>query len=666
MIKKTVCPLDCPDSCGILATVEDDRITRLAGDPDHPFTRGFICRKMKRYVEKVYSPDRIVHPMMRVGKKGEAQFKQISWDEAWKIVTANLKDILNTHGGEAVLPFCYAGNMGKLNRNAGFPFFHKIGATRIEQTICSAAASAGWKKHCGNAPGSPAEKVLDSSLIVLWGNNTKVSNVHFWSLVKQAVKNGARLVVIDPYRNITAKSSDWYIPLAPGGDSMLALGVIKSLYEKGVVDELKETEMSIGFTHFFETVKKLSWQKITTSCCVSVDDIRRLSLLFEENPETFIRIGIGMTRNSRGGDGIRSILCLAKILGLYSGDKGKGILCSTGSFRGGGECLTHERLLEEESRTINMIQLGAALTTLDPPVKCLMVYNSNPLSAAPDSGAVRKGMMRDDLFTVVLDHTMTPTARYADLLLPATTFLENRDVYTSYGHFELQVADKVIEPVEDAVSNFDFFQQLAMKMGYTDGAFFETADERILRFLQQVQGLPENNDINAVMAGERIGSTFKFLEQDVLLETGNTFVFTDELDQADTFPLPSDALEYDDPDLVCRFPLKLITPPHVDMLNSTFGELYQGQEHCVLLHPEDAKKYAIKPGQKVALENFRGTLYRLAEISDETQQGLVVAEGLFWSEKDGCNINELTSQKLCRLGGGSLFHETRIRIRPVE
>jgi len=666
MIKKTVCPLDCPDSCGILATVEDGKITQLAGDPDHPFTRGFICRKMKRYVEKVYSPDRIGFPMLRVGKKGEAKFKRINWDEAWAILAEKLSEIIKAHGGEAVLPFCYAGNMGKLNRNGGFPFFHKIGATRIEQTICSAASSAGWKKHCGSAPGSPPEKVLDSSLVVLWGNNTKVSNIHFWSLVKQARKNGAKLVVIDPYRNMTAKSADWYISIAPGGDSMMALGVIKSLYEIGLVDEPKHLKESIGFTRFIETVKKLSWQEITKSCSVKADDIRVLAEMFVKYPETFIRIGIGMTRNSRGGDGIRSILCLARILGLYTGDKGKGVLCSTGSFRGGGESFTHESLMEIPSRKINMIQLGAALTALDPPVKCLMVYNANPLSVAPDSATVRKGLERDDLFTVVLEHTMTPTARYADLLLPATTFLENRDLYTSYGQFELQVAASVIEPVGEAVSNFDFFQKLAGKMGFEDAAFKEAADERIASYLRQVDGKPETAEINAVMNGERISSTYRFLESDVLQATGNSFVFTDEADLADTFPLSATALEFDDPDLLCRFPLKLITPPHMDMLNSTFGEFYQGKEHSVMIHPQDAEQYSIKNGQKVALVNYRGTLYRKADISEDTQPGLVVAEGLFWSEQDGSNINELTSQKLCSLGGGSLFHEVRIMIKPAE
>lgn len=605
MIKKTVCPLDCPDSCGLLAIVEDGKVTKLTGDPEHPFTKGFICKKMKRYVEKVYSARRVTHPLLRTGEKGAAEFKRITWEEAWRVLVERLTGIIDQHGGEALLPFCYAGNMGKLNRNGGFPFFHKIGATQIEQTICSAAASAGWKKHCGSAPGSPPEKVLDSSLVVLWGINARVTNIHFWNLVQKARKNGAQLIVVDPYKNITAKSADLHITVAPAGDSMLALGVVKSLFEEGAVDLKGLAADSVGFEPYLNHVKSLSWNEIETVSGVKSEDIKLLAEYFQNNPASFIRIGIGMTRNSRGGDGVRSILCLSKVLGLFSGDPGRGVLGSSGAFRGGGESFTHESLLAGTPRKINMIQLGAALTALEPPVKCLMVYNANPVSVAPDGAVVRQGLKRDDLFTVVLEHTMTPTAKYADLLLPATTFLENLDIYTSYGHFEMQVADKVIEPVGEALSNFDFFQKLAVKMGYHDLPYTENGMERIQNYLNTVDGLSEGSNHDDILHGKRVQSTYSYLTSDVLQATGNTFVFCDEGDLSDKFPLQINATEFDDPDLRCRFPLKLITPPHVDMLNSTFGELHEEKELLVMIHPKDAEKYEIGDDQKVELHNFR-------------------------------------------------------------
>lgn len=663
MIVETVCPLDCPDSCGMLATVENGKVVSLKGDPVHPMTRGFICRKMKSYPEKVYSSKRIMTPLLRDGEKGSGQFKSISWDDAWTLLTDRLQDVLEEFGGEAVLPFCYAGNMGKVNRNAGFPFFHKIGATRIKQTICSAAAVAGWKKQCGSTSGSPSEKVLDSELIVCWGINAKVTNVHFWKMAVQARKKGAKLLVIDPYKNITGASADHYFAVKPGGDSALALGVIKYLLEKQLIDAEHLKAEGEGFDILQSYLDETSWSQLCEQSGLKFEELEKLALLFKEYPKTFIRIGVGLTRNSKGGAAIRSIASLGMSLGLFSGEKGKGILCFAGAYKGGDEKLVHESLLTTEPRTINMIQLGQALTAMTPPVKMLMVYNANPLSVAPDSGIVQKGLLRDDLFTMVLDHTMTPTARYADLVLPATTFLENRDVYTGYGHFCLKVADRVIEPVGEAVSNFDFFQTLARKMGYDDPEFVETEEDRIRSFLEGVQGVPKEFSVEDCVNGQLVESIHKTMDQDLLKISDNRFVFAERKKDNDIYPYSGEAEEFDNPDLISRFPLKMITPPHPDLLNSTFGERYENSIQEVLIHPEDARRYGIEDGKMVSLVNHRGEVKRRAVVTVDTQAGLVVAEGLFWPDQFSNGVNQLTSQKLSDIGGGSLFHEARVAVQ---
>ncbi len=658
-LAETVCPLDCPDTCGLLAAIEEGKITTLSGDPTHPVTQGIICRKMKGYVNKVYSEQRILTPLLRDGQKGNGRFKRISWDDAWAVLTEKLHTILNTYGGEAVLPFCYAGNMGKVNRNAGFPFFHKIGATRIKQTICSASAGAGWKKQCHDTPGSPPEKVLDAKVVVCWGINAKVTSLHFWKLVMDARKRGAKLVVIDPYRNSTGRMADYYYSINPGGDNAFALAIFKYLLETDKLNPEYVEKDTNGFQSFKQYVEKASWQQLCKTSGVSYKTVEEVATVLTSHPETFIRIGVGLTRNSRGGAGIRSIINLGKALGLFEAGKGRGIFCFSGAFRGGNAHLVHDELLPAEPRTINMIELGKALNQLDPAVKALIVYNSNPLSVAPDSGMVRQGLLRDDLFTVVHEHTMTPTARYADIILPATTFLENRDVYTAYGHFFLKVVDKVIEPVGEALSNFDFFNTWAQKMGFDDDAFYETVDDRIRYFLEDLDGLPEQVTVEQAMAGVLTESTYKNAQENLLQVHNNTFTFCDG---NDAYPNVGAGVEFDNADYMVKYPFKLLTPPHDDLLNSTFGEKFENSVQQVLVHPEDASAYGIQNGNQVILSNHRGTVVREAKITDDTQKGLLVAEGLFWQDQFSNGINELTSQTLSDLNGGAIFHESRVAL----
>ena len=465
-LHKTICPLDCPDSCGLVAVVEDGRVTELRGDREHPMTRGVICRKMRRYPERLYSPERVLYPQLRVGKKGQGLFRRISWEKAYDIIAERFGEIIARHGGEAILPYAYAGNMGMANRFAGFPFFHRLGASRLDQTICSAAASAGWVLQCGDIPGCPPENAAQAELIVAWGINIKVSNCHFWPHVAAARRNGGRLLVIDPYRNDTARSADHHVAVLPGGDPALALGVLKVLVDEGLVDRHALHRDSEGFAAMEEVLAGLHWPRLEAESGVSRQAIAELAALLAAAPRTFVRIGIGLSRHSRGGMAVRLIAALAGALGLFDGGPGRGVLLSSGAFPGGRDRLSWPSLAARPTRLVNMIHLGHALTTLDPPLKGLFVFNANPASANPDGSAVRRGLCRDDLFTVVHEQVMSATARYADLLLPATTFLENLDLYTAYGHFYMGVARPVIAPLGEAKSNFQLFAELAARMGF--------------------------------------------------------------------------------------------------------------------------------------------------------------------------------------------------------
>jgi len=666
IFRKTYCPLDCPDTCGIVAAVKDGKVISLSGDRDHPYTRGVICRKMKNYHERVYRSDRILHPMKRVGKKGAGSFERISWDEAYSLLSTKIDDVVRQFGGEAILPFVYAGNMGAVNRFAGYPLFHKIGTSRLIETICSTAASAGWVSQCGDITGTPPETAAESDVIVIWGSNTKVTNMHFWPYVVSAKKNGARLVVIDPYRNITASSADTHIKVNPGGDSALAMAVLKNLIEKEKLDYTFIKERTKGFETLEKYLRDVNPSEFADRCGVAEKEIDLLAdmLSSSSSSKIFFRLGIGMTRNSKAGMSIRAITSLAASLGLFDGGDGRGVLLTSGAFKGDQEKLVWSSLARQETRRFNMVQLGNCLSSTDSPVKMLIVYNSNPLSAVPDGSLVRNALTDEDLFTVVHEQVMTPTARYADLLLPATTFLENRDIYTAYGHFYMGIGDRVVEPVGEAKSNFTFFQELAEKLGFDEEPFRHDLDDRMKDYFNSLTGLPDGFSFEKAEAGDPVLSTRSKRGEAVFGADKLLYSFIQE----DIPSLPQhcclvDGDEFDDADYLARYPLKLITPPHMDLLNSTFGERYPGHPGEVLIHPEDAVKFSVSDNELITLFNSRGWCRRKARVTDDTQEGLLVAEGIFWQcDEHPAGINDLTSQKLTDMGGGGTFHESRVSI----
>ncbi len=662
--RKTICPLDCPDACGLIATIENGKLSKLTGDPDNKVTKGFICRKMRRYPERVESDQRILYPLLRTGPKGSGSFERISWDEAWTILVDNLSSIQREQGGEALMPYSYAGNMGHVAQTAGMPFFNKFGASRQGRTICSATAKAGWKAHMGACPGADPEKAADASLVVVWGINVKVTNVHFWPMIQQCRKKGGKLLVIDPYKNITAKAADDYYPVKPGGDAALALGALKVIVEREKHNKTFIKQKTEGFEDLEKYLRGITWPGIEKESGLSKARITDLANWLIANPRTFVRIGIGLSRNSRGGMAVRAITCLGLALGLMENKDGTGMLLSSGAFQTNDEPLEHPSLSKKETRIINMVQLGDALTTLTPKIHGLFVFNSNPLSVAPDSSKVKEGLAREDLFTVVHEQLMTPTAKYADLVLPATTSFENKDVYSTYGFFQLGITEPVIDNKGEAIDNFTLFQTLAAKMGYTEPAFHETFDERLQNYLSTVGGIPETVDVRSLKPGDYVES----INKNAVFDQGEylpfRFVSANLASDQSAIPCLGDLYENDDSTLLAEFPLQLITPPNASYLNSTFGEMHKEDPGILLIHPDDATHRNIGNGDMVKVFNRRGYINRKAKVTEDTQPGLLVAEGINWEnpEKRIYGVNELTSQATADLAGGGTFHESLVEV----
>ncbi len=665
--RKTICPLDCPDACGITATLEGGKIIRLDGDADHPFTRGFLCKKVRTYHHRVQSDERVLFPQVRTGAKGDARFEQVSWDEALELLASRLTEIKREHGGEALLPYCYAGNMGAVARWAGYPFFHRYGASRLMQTICSSAAKEAWAAHCGSLPGSPPEKASDADLILAWGIDIKVTNVHFWPFVTQARRRGAKLVVIDPYRNATAKAADFHLRVRPGGDAALALGLLKQFLDQDRLDRKFIEQYTEGFDELAASLNQHSIDALVEDTGLSRKQFDALVALIAERPKTFIRIGIGITRNTTGAMSVRAISCLAAALGLFDGKVGRGALLMSSAFSGDSSRLEFPQLLEKPTRSINMVQLGDALTKLTPPVKALFVYSSNPLSVAPDASQVRKGLAREDLFTVVHEQFLTPTARYADLLLPATTSFENCDVYTGYGQFQMGRVEPVIPARGEALSNFDLFQRLAEKMGYDGEPFRQTIGERLDGYIGTLRGLPDAIRKEGLQPGVIVTSVNLASAGDYSRFERGLFQFApQQVEPAIPRVLPS--REFADAELKARFPLRLITPPMSGLLNSTFGERFPGEIGTVMMHPQDADARDLKAGERVEIFNGRGRNQRTLVISEDTQPGLVVVQGIYWENdaSESTGVNDLTSQQTTDLGGSGTFHESLVDVRSAS
>jgi anaerobic selenocysteine-containing dehydrogenase len=665
-IKRSVCPYDCPDACGLLVEVADGRAVRVSGDPEHPFTQGFLCAKMNRYQDTVHSPLRLTSPLLRVGGKGSGEFRPIPWEEAVGRIAHRWSEIMDQHGAEAILPYSYAGTMGLIHRNAGHPFFHRLGASRLARTICSSAKEAGWRSVMGETFAPHPDDVAESDLVILWGINATATNIHFLPGVRRAQKKGAPVWLIDTYRTVTSPVADRVILVRPGSDGALALGLMHLLVREDLLDHEFLAAHVQGFDALRERIlPEFPPQRVTQLTGVPREDLEGMARSYGKAAAPFIRVGSGLSRYGNGAANVRAIACLPALVGAYK-KRGGGCLTSTTTS---GAFNMHEilrpDLMPRETRIVNMNQLGKALNDLrDPPVQGLYVYHSNPAAVAPDQNQVLKGLAREDLFTVVHERFMTDTARYADIVLPATSSLEHSDLYRAYGSYCIQRARAVIPPVGESRPNWQVFCLLAQAMGFSEPLFRRTADELIDHLLSLPSPMRDGMDQEALSWGKAV--------ELLLPRNAKTWYKTPSgkieiLNPQDPEPLPTYIPPY-----AAHRPFRLMTAPSLHALNTSFRERddLRAKDRAMFLkmNPRDAEAKGLREGDRVIAFNELGEVAFIVQVTSKVPPGVVVAEGIWWLEH--CpgtrSVNALTSQRLTDRGAGSTFYDNTVDVRPGE
>ena len=661
----STCPYDCPDACGLLADVEEGRVVAVRGNPAHAYSRGSLCPKMVHYERTVNHPERLLYPQVRVGPKGEGRFRRVSWEEALAQVARRLRAVAAEHGGQAILPYSYAGTMGVVQKNAGHAFFHALGASRLARTICSPAKDAGFQAIVGTTPGPDPEEAGGASLIILWGTNTVATNLHFLSVVKEARRRGAQVWLVDTHETATSAVADRTIVVRPGSDGALALGLCHLLAREGLAAEGFLAAEAVGWPELQAEVLPAHGPARTAALTgVPEATLLELARALGQAPAPFIRMGEGLTRYGNGAMSIRSIVCLAAVAGCWS-KPGAGCLGDAASGDAFDTALLQRPDLQPgPTRLVNMNQLGQALNELDaPPVKALFVFSTNPAAVAPDQNAVLRGLAREDLFTVVHERFLTDTARFADVLLPATTSLEHPDLYRSYGHYVLQRARAAVAPPGEALPNWELFRRLAAVMGLSGEPWCWSADQVIDRLLDVPSPWREGIDRAALDAGRPVklvrppGPRWQ-------TPSGKVEI----LNRRHAEPLPRWRPTHTESG---GLPLRLQTTPALYSLNSTFMDRDDLAEKRgplrVRLSPAEAAARGLADGAKAVAWNELGEVPLRVEVSSAVPPGLAVVEGVHWCRdtEGGRNINALTSQRLTDEAGGSTFYDNRIDVRPA-
>jgi anaerobic selenocysteine-containing dehydrogenase len=676
-IVNAACPHDCPDTCGMHISVENGVAVKVEGAKDMPFTQGTLCTKVARYLDRTYSKERVLHPLKRVGAKGEGKFERISWDEALETIAAKFKQI-GAVEPQSILPCSYAGTMGLVQyASMDRRFFHKLGASLLERTLCSSAGKVGMKITLGAGVGMDPERFDEAKLILIWGSNPIVSNLHLWSRVQEAKRRGARVIAIDPYRSLTAAKCDRHIAPLPGTDAALALGMMQVIISEGLYDADYVERYTLGFAQLRERVQDYPPQKVAAICGLAAEDIVALAREYAGTRQVAIRLNYGMQRHSGGGMAVRAITCLPALTGHWR-DAAGGVVLSTGDWYGMNHAaLERPDLIPNRPRTINQSALGDALTAANPPVRAIYVYNNNPVAVCPDSQKVIAGFRREDLFTVVHEIFLTDTADYADIVLPATTQLEHYDVHKSYGHLYVLANSPAIAPLGEAKPNSEVFRQLATRMGFTD-ACFRDSDEDICR-----QALASSNPRMAGIEWEALKARgwqrlevparfAPFAEGNFPTPSGRCEFWSQTAVGLGMDPLPvytpprESALSA--PQLAKRYPLAFISPPARNFLNSSFANLEfalkEAAEPYLDIHPADASARGIADGDQVRIYNGRGSFAAKARVSERVRPGVAAALSVWWKKlsPDGRNANEVTSQALADMGGAATFYDCLVEV----
>ena len=724
----TVCSHDCPDSCAVLVTVDaDGRAVKVQGDPSQPVTQGFLCGKVAKYLDRVYSPQRILYPLKRKagvakgplnrGEEHEA-FERVSWDEALNAIASRLQQISDTYGPESILPYSYAGTIGVLGYGSmDRRFFHRLGGSQLDRTICAEAGGVAWNLVYGKKLGTPTEDFKLAKLIVAWGANIHGNNIHLWPMVEQARRNGARLIVIDPYKTRTAALADWHIAIRPGTDVALALGLMHVILREGLEDRGYIAEMTHGFDRLAEQVREYTPERVATWTGMTAGEIEQLAREYATTRPAVLRLNYGVQRSENGGTAVRAVAMLPALTGAWKYRGGGGSLSTSGAFAWNKRELERMDLaldspLGRPARTVNMSQLGKALNqgignreqgledltaepgsdvlSGGPPVHGLFVYNSNPGSVAPNQNAVRKGLARTDLFTVVHDLFFNDTTDYADYVLPATTFLEHTDIQGAYGHYFVQLSQQAIEPPGEARSNVWLFGQLAQYMGFTETCFRDT-DEQLIRQALSVgldgrsknagmehislEDLQEQGHIPLAFHRDPEGAPFMPYSSGAMATPSGKIEFYSETlarQGQDALPGFQPPVESRWSEGAKRFPLEFLSRKADNYMNSTFANLdgHRKMEartsQRLEMHPTDAKGRGIANGDKVRVWNDRGDILLTALVDGSVPEG-VVAGRMDWAKfnQGGATGNALTSERLTDIGAGATFYSVLVEVAKV-
>lgn len=681
---RATCPLDCPDTCALLVTVTDGVATAVKGDPDHPTTAGVLCTKVSRFTERTYHADRLLHPLRRVGKKGEGKFERISWDEALDSIAARLAPIA-ARNPQAILPYSYCGTMGLVQgESMSSRFFNQLGASLLDRTICASAGATGYRYTVGASIGTDMEQFQNAKLIIIWGGNPIASNLHFWMRAQEAKRNGATLIAIDPYRSLTAEKCHQHIALLPGTDAALALGLMHVLIAEDLVDHDYIDKHTLGYGQLKQRALEWTPERTAEVCGISVSEVVDLARLYGQacrsGDGVAIRANYGVQRVRGGGMAVRNIACLPALTGAWRHAAGGMQLSSSGSFPVNRKALQRPDLMKCTPRTINMSTIGddllkASSPEFGPQVEAVIVYNSNPLAVAPESSKVAQGFAREDLFTVVLEHFQTDTVDYADIVLPATTQLEHVDAHSTYGHLYMMANNAAVAPLGEAKANTEIFRLLAQRMGFDDPCFQDSDDALAAQAFDATDARAVHFDWESL---KRTGwqklamPDAPFAHGGFPTPSGKCEFYSQAMLDAGLDPLPAYIAPYEspasNPALAARFPLAMISPPARNFLNSTFVNVKslraaEGEPHLDM-HPEDCAARGIAAGDMVRIFNDRGSFVAKARVTDKARRGLVVGLSVWWKKlaSDGKNANEVTSQRLTDMGRAPTFYDTLVEV----
>lgn len=659
---RTVCAHDCPDMCSLLVTVDGGRITKIQGDPAQPFTAGFACGKVNRDMELVYSPERVKTPLRRIGPKGSGQFEPITWDQAMDEIVGRWQAIIAESGPEALLGYAYSAHQGLMNRGLTNGLFHALGASRLlGGTVCDSCAEAAWDVTVGPTGGADPESVTASDLVIGWGSDLHATNVHLWAKIEEVRKRGVKLVVIDPRRTRAAVAADWYLPIRIGTDSALALGLMHSLARDGLLDRAYLAANTIGFERVeAEVLPRFTPERVAGITGLETADVERLAAMYGAARTPFIRIGFGMSRFTHGGQNLRTVALLPGVTGAY-GRYGGGATLATAAAFDLNYAAVRRPSGPANARTVNHLKLGEALLDFsDPPIRALFIAANNPAVTNPDTTKMRKALSREDLFTVVHDPFVTATARFADIVLPATTYLETEDFYRSYGTYYMQYGHKAIEPIGQAWSNLRLTQTLAARLGVTDPVFSMT-EPQILEELFRGAGVSVDPasllDGKAVSIATKGGQIFR-------TPSGKLEFYSQTLADQGLPPLPD---WQPDPADASIYPLRLLTTPGYFQSHTAFSGVASLRKRegapWAVLHPADADARGLEDGQAVRLRNDRGSVSLRLRVLDEVQPGIVLVPGQRPDEEAFAGtVNMLCADGYTDMGAGAVYQSTWLEV----